>query len=388
MKNEASLQTRSPDQDLFVYQTLGEQNYRKDPWWLAWWYRLTTPPLLAPRATFQERDIERRARIASALSLYYAATLALASLVATFGPNKQIFNIILPSLIFIAISLVFNRFGKVNWAGCLLVVGIAGSMDWSLWTAPGGLSPTDTQILFLLMFSDMFFVSILPLKFGWFPAVVNIVYSFIVLRFAHHSSALAAALPLSFFPTIFRLCMIHLVASGVPWILVAIMRRLIEQSHNAQEIIKLQRSMQQQANRQLQEKEELEKSIQQIMMVLLRISNGDLTARIRPEEAPHLASIVGLLNNLLGRYEHAKNEGKEWETQHLQFYRQGKEALQTVQRLQTAMPQLSAAIAYAIAKSTPFSCEKTLTPLDCIIEQMNGASIQPPEEGASARSYK
>ena len=380
MKNEASLQARSRNQDLFVYQTLGEQNYRKDPEWLAWWYRLTTPPPLAPGATFRERDVERRARIASALSLYYAAALALAALVAAVGPNKQIFNIIIPSLVFISIGMVYNRFGKVNWAGWLLTIGIVGSMYWSLWTAPGGLSLTDTQILFLLIISDMFFVSILPLQLGWIPPVVNIAFSIIVLKFAHHSPALTALLPVSFFPTIFRLCMVHLVASGIPWILVAIMRRLIEQSHNAQEIVKLQRTMQHQTNVQLQEKEELEKSIQQIMTVLLRISNGDLTARVHAEDAPYLASIVGLLNNLLGRYEHTKKEGKEWEKQLLQSHQQRMEAQYTVRRMQAAMSPISTAIDHAIRRSTPFHCEKTSTPLDnYIIQELNGVYILPPQ---------
>jgi hypothetical protein len=374
--------------DRFIYEAFGEQNYWKDPLWLDKWFKLTTPPVLSAKQLFTRHDIKRRVHIASALGLYYAVILILAGLIAVIGQDKQIFHIILLSLVFAAISLVFNRYGQINWAGIALAAGIAASIDWSILTTPGGLSPTDIQILFLLIFSDMLFVSILPLRWGWIPAVVNITFSLVVLRFAPHSPALAAMLPASFFPTIFRLCLVHLMATGILWILVAIMRQLIRQADNAQEIVKLQRKLQHQTNAQLREKEELEESILQITEVLLCIANGDLAARIPPEDTPHLTGIVGLLNSLLNRYEHTKKEESEWEQHCSQLYQQAREATQALEQLQKALTPFTEAVKTAIEKQRPFFCEKTLTSFDSIIEQMNGVYLQTSQEKAAIHHSK
>jgi hypothetical protein len=382
MNNRALLSQAEPqDQDAWAHRALGDQNYRQDTPLLAWWYQLTAPSDPPPGVTFEQHDRVRRGRIASALMLFLAATLILAGLVAAFGPNKQIFNIIIPVLLVIVISIPLNRRGHVNWAGFLLAGGLAGSMSWSLLTAPGGLSPTDTQILFLLMFADLFFVAILPLKWGFLPGLINMALSVCVLSFARHSPALTTMLPVSYFPTIFRLAQVHIVATGVPMILVGIMRQLIQRADTAVEVAKLEHKLKAMLSEQLQDKKELDACIELIVTVCMRFSNGDWNVRVPLEQAKPLLTIAGPLNSLLGRYLRAKHAEEQW-NRFSPYLPQWQEIERIHLRMQNLSPLVLEAMQQAVQEQRPFSYEKTFTPLDTIIQELNGKYILPAQSHA------
>ncbi len=202
----------------WAHKTLGEQNYRKPKsLWaklaLYGWSRWTTPPDLPPGATFEQRDTARRARILSAEAFFLLCTVLLAGLISLFGPNKQIINIVVPVVLSVFIAVCLNKIGWVDIAGVFIFGGLVGSMTYSMVTARGGLSVLDTQILFLLTFSDQFFVAMMPLKLCFVPGVLNLGISLFVLSFAKHSPPLAMMLSYTYFPTFARLLQLHMVSN-------------------------------------------------------------------------------------------------------------------------------------------------------------------------------
>lgn len=345
----------------WAYRTLGDQNYRHhSSLWAKLaipWSRLTTPSDPPAGATFEERDTTRRGRIASAEAFLLLCTVILAGLIGIFGPNKQILVIVGPVLLCTVLACVANRFGFVDIAGWLIYGGLVGSMAYSMFNAPGGLSVLDSQILFLTFFADLFFVAILPLRFFFVPGLVNLAISLYVLSFAHHQPSLDILLTYGYFPTFARLMQIHITATGVPAILVLIMRELIRRANNAEATAALQRALQQQANGQLQQKQELEADIGQIVAVHTAVANKQLQARVQLSQIRHLVMVASALNNLLGRYERLKQEAEAME------------------RLLDQLPVLMQSIEATAHSQSVFHMDETSTMLDPIIRQLNGKRL-------------
>ncbi|HZU02573.1 MAG TPA: hypothetical protein VFA10_23090 [Ktedonobacteraceae bacterium] len=346
----------------WAHKTLGEQNYRKPK--SLWaklahygWSRWTTPPDPPVGATFAQRDTARRALITSAEAFFLLCTVALVGLIGAFGPNKQILNIVIPVVIATIIAVICNRFGLVSLAGLWISGGLMGSMTYSMLTAPGGLSILDTQILFLIAFADLFFVAIMPLKFFWVPGLLNLGISLFVLSSARHSPPLQMMLTYAYFPTFARLLQMHLVCTGVPVILVLIMRRLIKRANNAEAIATLQHELQQRANEQIEQKRELEMDVQQIVTVLTEFSNKNFLARVSLPRIHHLKIIANSLNNLLGRYERLRQEAQELE------------------RMREQTPLVMQAIEAAARDHAVFQFKETGTPLDPLLLQLNGKAL-------------
>src|SRR5579885_638411 len=104
----------SPTPDEWSHRVLGDQNFRSARGFLAWWYAHTAPLDPPPGATFAQRDLVRRGRIASAIMLFLACVLALVAPIGVLGPNKQIFFTALTVWVVIGVCIPLNRTGKVN----------------------------------------------------------------------------------------------------------------------------------------------------------------------------------------------------------------------------------------------------------------------------------
>jgi hypothetical protein len=330
------------------------------------WVRFTTPHDPPPGASFEQQDIARRALIASAEAFFLLCTVVLAGLIGIVGPNKQILEIVIPVVICMMIACLCNRHGHVNIAGLFISGGLTASMTYSMLTAPGGLSVLDTQILFLIVFSDIFFVAIMPLPFFFVPAVVNLGISLFVLSLAHHSPPLNAMLTYGSVPTFTRLLQIHLVFTGAPAILVYIMRRLIKQANQAMVAMSLQHHKLQEAYTQIQTQQQqlvakaaIEQDTQVVIRVLTAISKKQFGERVPLDQIHNLKLVAGQLNALLGRHERLTVDA----------------ALAEATRQQT--PLLLEHIEQAIGQQRIFSAAKTSTLFDPLLLHLNGKRIVP-----------
>ncbi len=329
------------DQDSWVYRVLGDQNFTRQKGFFATWYRLTSPPNARPDATFQQRERIQRARLASALMLFLGTVLLLAGAIGMTSPNHTIVIVVSSMLGAILMSIPLNRQGKVELVGLLMVLGLTVGMYTSIGVDAFtvGMSPNDKDILYLLFFSELFAGALLPINGVFVIAGANIAFSFVALRFFPHNPALVLMLKTSF-PAIFpRLIQIHLIASGVMWILVNNLKAALGRADRAEEIARLQHDIAVQASERAREKQELERQIEAIIAVHVQVSQGNLRARVPLAAGNTLWQLAGPLNTLLDRYQHARAAERQMQD--------------VAQRITQAQQQIQQEIAAAITAQRP-----------------------------------
>ncbi len=343
MQKHGSPSTGPTAQDSWVYRVLGDQNFIRQKGFFAAWYRLTSPPNARPDATFQQRERIQRARLASALMLFLGTVLLLAGTIGITGPNHTIVIVVSSMLGAILISIPINRHGKVELVGLLMVLGLTAGMYTSIGVDAFsvGMSPNDKDILYLHFFSELFAGALLPINGVFVIAAVNIAFSSVSLRFFPHDPALAAMLKTSFSAIFPRLVQIHIIASGVMWILVNNLKAALGRADRAEEIAKLQHDIAAQASERAREKQELEQQIEAIIAVHVRVAQGNLRARVPLSAGKTLWQLAGPLNTLLDRYQHARAA----EVQMQAFAR----------RITQAQQQIQQEIAAALAAQRPLS---------------------------------
>lgn len=182
------------ERDAWIDRVLGNQLFRQQRGFFSWWYQLTAPAQAPAGASFAQRDCVRRGQLASALMLFLLLVLLIASPIGFFGPNHTILLVTSTMLGAILLSIPLNRHGQVEIVGLVMALGLTGGMYTSMLAAPGGLSPADKDILYLLFFSDLFVAVLLPINTVFLVAALNVAFSVYALLFAPHTPALSALL--------------------------------------------------------------------------------------------------------------------------------------------------------------------------------------------------
>lgn len=306
MNAQATLKS-SLQQDTWAYQALGDQNFRLQRGFLAWWNRLTAPPDAPAGASFALRDRVQRGHIASTLMLFLLIVLGIASTISLFSANRTILAVIITMLLTIVFSIPLNRHGLVEVVGIFMALGLTGGMYTSMLTAPGGMSPAEKDILYLLFFSDMFVAAILPVNLVFLVAGLNIAFSAYALTFAPHTPALTMLLANGGYATILiRLVQIHVIVCGVMWIVIHQLKGAYRRANRAEEVARLQHDLAAMAHQQLYQARALEHSIALMARTLTSLANGEESARIPLTRENTLYQISGQINNLIGRYYHIR----------------------------------------------------------------------------------
>ena len=371
--NRTPLPTQAPfppNADLWSHRVLGDHNFWSTRGLLAWWYGHTAPDP-PPGATFQQRDLVRRGRIASAIMLFLAGILVLVVPIGLLGPNKQIFFTAIAVWFVIGVCLVLNRKGRVNLVGMLLCLSILAGMYLSILRAPGGMSPDDKDVLYLLIFGELFIGAILPINWVFVPAVINIVFGVVELTIAPHTALFASLLPESGPTILFRLIQIHVLVTAVVWIVGTHAREAIRRADRAEEIARLQHTLTFLANAQVQEGQRLQRNIQTFVGTLNRIAQGDLRARIPFVEGETLWPLAGSLNTFLVRYQNARQDAQELERirPQVEHWRHLEQAVHWMQELEGPFTET---VAKALQEQQPLRLPATHTPLSPYFRQLNG----------------
>lgn len=365
------MQEPVPATEQWSHSVLGDQNFSRARGLLAWWYRHTTPLDPPVGATFAQRDRVRRGRIASAIMLFLGSVLLLVAPIGLLGPNKQILYTALTVWVVIGVCIALNRRGKVNLVGVLICLSVNVGMYVSILRAPGGLSLDDKDILYLLVFAELFIGAMLPVNWVFVPALVNIAFSILELTLAPHTPAFAALLPTDRATMLFRIIQMHVLVTGVIWIVGSHAREAIQRADRAEELARLQHTLSQMHERQLQEAQRLQATIETIITTLTRQAQGEVTARMPAMEGETLWPLVGSLNTLLARYQRARQAEQEVEQARLLIQR-ARQIEQTFKRMQEVQTPFTEAVQDALQKSHPLFLPLTATPLAPFFQQLNG----------------
>lgn len=291
-------------------------NYLRDPnldstrpkGLLAAWYRYTSPPEPPTTATYKERDTYRRGQLASTIMLALQFILLIIIPIGLFGPNKQIFITAIFLTIIIIISALFNQRGKVNITGLILSLSLNLGICLSILRVPHGLTPDSIALFDLLVFSELFMASLLPVNWVWASALFNIVFSIYELTYAPRTPLFQAVMSTSYYAVVSRPIQLHLLVTVVLFLWVVNANRAIKRADRAEEIAKLQHDLAQQSRAIKGQKQLLDRSIDQIVETLMRWSNGATNARIPLNNENALWQVAGSINNLLSRVQRSRQE--------------------------------------------------------------------------------
>lgn len=300
----------TPPRDSWVYLLLGEQQFQQQRGFLPWWYRLTSPPEIAS-PTLKQRDTARRSKILSAFALFLALTLLMVAYIALTGPNKQIITTVYILYPTIAACLVLNRRGHVNLAGFVLITALVGGMYFTLLTTAyghGGLTPNDKDIFYLPFFGEMVAAALLPTSAIFLVAAFNITLSLYLLNNAPHTLAFTQMMATSASSITFRIVEMHVFVSLVLWIMGTWTLISVKQANRATELARLEHDLHTEAQDKLRQKEQVEQGIQEIIRVHAQVANGHPETRVHLTGENVLWQIAVPLNNLLGRYQQAKQD--------------------------------------------------------------------------------
>ena len=106
---------------------------------------------------------------------------------------------------------------------------------------------------------------------------------------------------------------VQLTIALISFLWVRSLERTLRERDRAQEIARLQHDLAIQSERLVRQKEQLERSIDLINQVQVRVASGDLNARVPLSQENVLWRVAGTLNNLIARLQRQSLIGQELE---------------------------------------------------------------------------
>lgn len=260
---------------------------------LGWWYQQTAPRE-RPGASFAERELVRRGRLASTLLLGFLITGVLQLPFVYKGPQTLL--MLLPAFLGMGVQIWLNRTGRVNVVGVLMVL-ISYSVLAGLLTGGKLLDELSLPVFDMLVVPELMAVTLLP-AISIFP--VAIINSIIILALATvqpHTTELGAVLATPDGRAVLtRAIALQFIVAIVAYLWVRSAIHAIKRADQAELVASLER-------REAERTRELEEGVRQLLDVLVRLANGDFTSRV-PLLANALLWRVGTaINTLIVRLE-------------------------------------------------------------------------------------
>lgn len=333
---------------------LFEQETDKHSGSLKLWYRFTAPPPAVVHASFQQRELVRRGRLASA-TLLAVILLDLVAMPAA-RPNTMIFFALLIPLGVDCLALVLNRLGKINAAGALAMLGIEASIILSIVGSPGGLTTYSPAQYDLLIQAELLAVSLLPPVSVFVIAALNIAITWVSIAFMPHSVEFSQALVVNGTGVFLRPMILQIMVAVVTYLLVTSAHQAIKRAGRAEEVAMLEQREIERQQREIEYRRQLDEGIQQILQTHVRVANGDFSARVPLKQENVLWQIGSSLNNLLSRLQRMS------------------QAEQELQRAKAATARLIETMQQAKTGHAPVHFARTNTHLDALILEIFGGT--------------
>lgn len=340
-----------------------------------WWYGISLPPEPPPEASFKQRDMVRRAQLASILLFWFIlvliVVLVIYVIISGIGP-VTIGLVVLAALMLGATYL--NRKGQVNIAGFIMATGITLVIWGIILSNKGGLAPENLGLFDLLVYPELFAASLLPVNWVFIWALANSAFVISAFTYAPHNQLMGQLLAVSRVSIIERPIQVQILVSVVLWLWVRNATNAIKRADRAEEFSKLQRIVADQMLEKVNQKRQLESEIQQIESVLDHCASGNLDVRLQQQSGNVLWSISGKLNNLLSRFRrnvHEQRQAQQIISQFEKFYMAEQKYRQLVHYLES----LSETVRQAQERRLPLQVSYSDTPLDLLLQHMNGKYI-------------
>jgi hypothetical protein len=273
-------------------------------------------------------------------------------------------------LLFTALLAIgFNRAGKPHIVGLLIAASLNMGIYCLILTGSGALG-IDTLALFdLLVFSELFVASLLPVK--WVILVAFLKSGFVVaaLLALPKTPDLAYAMQTSVYMLLLRPIALYFIVAAVLWLWIGSAMRALKRVEQAELLATHEYMI-------ACQKYLLDASIDQVMQTLVQVANGNLKARVPLKEGALLWPLTIALNNLLSRIQRLQQIEQEF-LQMLPGFQQGKLAQYELQRAQEEVRLLKLIIQDARQNNR---CMRTLrggTLLDPLMQELNGQFLSP-----------
>lgn len=338
-----------------------------------WWRVLSLPPELPPEASFKQRDAARRAQFASVLLFCFILVLIVVfCLYLITNPLSPIVYGLAVLLALMLAATFLNRAGRVNLAGFIMSAGITLVMWGLILSTP--LAPENLGLFDILVYPVLFAASLLPANWVFVWALTNSAFVALTFIYAPHTDAMGQLLATSRITIIERPIQVQILVSLVLWLWVRNAVNAIKRADRAEEISKLQRVVADQMLEKVNQKRQLDAEIQEIELILDQSAMGNLDARMVHQPDSMLWSISGKINNLISRFKRIMQDFQRMQhiiSQQQRFYL----AEQRYQRLVQDLGLLTRAIQQAENKQQPLQFTRSGTPLDMLLQSINGRYI-------------
>jgi hypothetical protein len=385
---EKSIPALSPSaSSQWVHEKMGAQRFRRHQQWLSWWFRLAAPPEAEATATDRERDTIQRGRTASLILLCLLPIMLGVGLIGLLGPNRQILYTALTILVLIGgVCLPLNRWGRsrtrrgwmywgVNASGVLLCLAINVGMYVSILRAPGGLSPNDKDIFYLLVFAEMIIGAILPARWIIVALVVNLSFSWYMLCYGPHTPELTELLRTSLPTILIRLFQMHVIPSVIVWALALTTRESMDRANYAQKVAQLQHDLAVYDKQAAERAATLREQVTVISHTLLRAFRGDLSVRVPNEVGTTLWELAAPINHLLSQLQRQRDA--ETRLQQLEGRLEALHRFEHQQeRFGRELEATLAAIQTAEKEGKPIRLVAGSTQLDALQRTLNGKTLE------------
>jgi hypothetical protein len=325
---------------------------------LGWWYRLAAPRLTSSRPSLAERELLRRGRLAATLILAILALGIINLPVAALNPSKSELYGDIVGIIGCVVALALNRSGSVAFASLLLAALLGAGFAGIILAAPGGLSVPNLLLMPLLALTELIAVSLLAPWTVFLVAAINSVFVlWVILEWptdatVHSQLNQPGAASLIIAPPI----TLYLIVALVTYLWVRGATSALIARDRAEELATLEHAV-------AEQRRNLEIGMRQMHDTLVRVANGDYSARAPIGQENVLWQLSASLNTMIARQQ--KVSDAEYQ----------------LQRTSAEVMRLIEAVRQARAGRPPLWPAETGTIVDPLVRELAGPRQQPTSPG-------
>ncbi len=281
------------------------------------WYWISSPPEPGASASFEERELFRRGRTGSRITIFLYILVFLSFPAAAAGSNSLLVAILIIDLFVLTFAIVLNRFRRVSAAGIMVVLCMAASPTVNILTTPGGVNTSALPIFGLLVVPLMCAVSFLPAWWVFVVGAANCLFALYALKVLPSSGELHQVLNTAF-PGIFIPIVIgQVLVSIVAFLWVSGATQALRRADRAEVIVKLEADEIKRQEAQIEISKQVEDGIQQILTTLNSVvAQNDFAMRVPLKQENILWRVGRSINNLLARLQGLKRDHEELKRTH------------------------------------------------------------------------
>lgn len=316
---------------------------------LNWWYRFAAPRVTTSRPSLAERELVRRGRLAATLILAILVLGVINLPVAALNPSPSELYGDIAGLIGCGVALALNRSGSVGMASLLLAALLDVGFAAIILTSPGGLSVPNLLLMPLLALAELIAVSLLAPWTVFLVALINSAFVLIVILEWPADATLrtllnepgAASLIIS--PPI----TLYLIVALVTYLWVRGATNALIARDRAEELAGLEHSV-------AEQRRNLEVGMREMHDTLVRVANGDFSARAPIGQDNVLWQLSAALNTMIARQQKVADSQYQ------------------MQRASAEVSRVIEAVRQARAGRPPLWPAETGTILDPLIRELSG----------------